>query len=69
MPVEFLGIGATNDGSETRARTGPSFDKDFTIEFGREVIPIVRAEVAKHDAEKARAAAAADRTAVVALSA
>ena len=31
MPVEFLGIGATNDGSETRARSGPSFDKDFTI--------------------------------------
>jgi alkanesulfonate monooxygenase len=31
MPIEFLGIGATNDGSETRPRSGPSFDKDFTI--------------------------------------
>ena len=31
MPVEFLGIGATNDGSETRPRSGASFDKDFTI--------------------------------------
>ena len=31
MPVEFLGIGATNDGSETRPRSGLSFDKDFTI--------------------------------------
>ena len=31
MPVEFLGIGATNDGSETRKRSGPSFDKDFTL--------------------------------------
>ena len=26
MPVEFLGIGATNDGSETRPRRGASFD-------------------------------------------
>ncbi len=24
MPVEFLGIAATNDGSETTARSGPS---------------------------------------------
>jgi len=26
MPVEFLGIAATNDGSETTARSGASFD-------------------------------------------
>src|SRR3954471_18145339 len=31
MPVEFLGIGATNDGSETHARSGGSFDKDYTL--------------------------------------
>ena len=31
MPVEFLGIAATNDGSETGARTGGSFDKDYTL--------------------------------------
>lgn len=27
MPVEFLGIAATNDRSETTARSGASFDK------------------------------------------
>ena len=31
MPVEFLGIAATNDGSEVSARTGGSFDKDYTL--------------------------------------
>jgi alkanesulfonate monooxygenase len=31
MPVEFLGIAGTNDGSETRARSGASFDKDYTL--------------------------------------
>jgi alkanesulfonate monooxygenase len=31
MPVEFLGIGGTHDGSETTARSGPSFDKDYTL--------------------------------------
>jgi len=31
MPVEFLGIGGTHDGSETTARSGASFDKDYTI--------------------------------------
>ena len=31
MPVEFLGIAATNDGSEVGARTGGSFDKDYTL--------------------------------------
>jgi alkanesulfonate monooxygenase len=35
MPVEFLGIGATNDGSETHARSGPAFDKDFTLRLAR----------------------------------
>ena len=30
MPVEFLGIGATNDGSETHPRSGAAFDKDYT---------------------------------------
>ncbi|GLW09116.1 hypothetical protein Misp01_42450 [Microtetraspora sp. NBRC 13810] len=31
MPVEFLGIGGTNDGSETSPRSGPSFDKEYTL--------------------------------------
>ena len=35
MPVEFLGIAATNDGSETTARSGGSFDKDFTLRLAR----------------------------------
>ena len=35
MPIEFLGIAATNDGSETTPRSGPSFDKDFTLRLGR----------------------------------
>src|SRR5580700_4248921 len=35
MPVEFLGIAATNDGSETGARSGPSFDKDYTLRLAR----------------------------------
>ncbi|MBW0091297.1 LLM class flavin-dependent oxidoreductase [Pseudonocardia sp. KRD-184] len=35
MPVEFLGIGATNDGSETHARSGPAFDKAFTLALAR----------------------------------
>jgi hypothetical protein len=29
--VEFLGIVATNDESEVGARTGQSFDKDYTL--------------------------------------
>ncbi|MFJ8467125.1 hypothetical protein [Streptomyces swartbergensis] len=28
MPVEFLGIAATNDGSETTPRSGAAFDKE-----------------------------------------
>ncbi|RLP74997.1 LLM class flavin-dependent oxidoreductase [Mycetocola tolaasinivorans] len=35
MPIEFLGIAALNDGSETRARSGASFDKDFTLRLAR----------------------------------
>ncbi|KFU79803.1 alkanesulfonate monooxygenase [Amycolatopsis lurida] len=35
MPVEFLGIGGTNDGSETRPRSGGVFDKDYTLRLAR----------------------------------
>src|ERR1700733_11721931 len=35
MPVEFLGIAATNDGSEITARSGRSFDKDYTLRLAR----------------------------------
>jgi len=35
MPVEFLGIAATNDGSEITTRSGPSFDKDYTLRLAR----------------------------------
>ena len=35
MPVEFLGIGATNDGTETRPRSGPAFDPEFTLALAR----------------------------------
>jgi alkanesulfonate monooxygenase len=35
MPVEFLGIAATNDGSETASRTGPIFDKEYTLRLAR----------------------------------
>jgi alkanesulfonate monooxygenase len=35
MPVEFLGIAATSDGSETTARSGGSFDKDYTLRLAR----------------------------------
>ncbi|MER7134357.1 LLM class flavin-dependent oxidoreductase [Streptosporangium saharense] len=35
MPVEFLGIGATNDGSETTSRSGPAFDRQFTLRLAR----------------------------------
>lgn len=35
MPIEFLGIAATNDGSETTPRSGTSFDKDYTLRLGR----------------------------------
>jgi len=35
MPIEFLGIGATNDGSETRPRSGGSFDPAYTVALAR----------------------------------
>ena len=35
MPVEFLGMGGTNDGSETHDRSGPAFDRDYTIRLAR----------------------------------
>ncbi|KQQ01572.1 MULTISPECIES: LLM class flavin-dependent oxidoreductase [unclassified Rathayibacter] len=31
MPIEFLGMAALNDGSETRARSGASFDPEYTL--------------------------------------
>jgi alkanesulfonate monooxygenase len=35
MPVEFLGIAATNDQSETVPRSGGSFDKEYTLKLAR----------------------------------
>ncbi|SDN90966.1 LLM class flavin-dependent oxidoreductase [Lentzea jiangxiensis] len=36
MPVEFLGIAATNDGSETTPRSSAgAFDKDYTLRLAR----------------------------------
>jgi alkanesulfonate monooxygenase len=35
MPIEFLGMGATNDGSETRPRTGASFDAGYTLRLAK----------------------------------
>lgn len=35
MPIEFLGIAGLNDSGETHARSGPSFDKDYTLRFAR----------------------------------
>jgi alkanesulfonate monooxygenase len=35
MPVEFLGIAATSDGSEITARSGASFDKEYTLALAR----------------------------------
>ena len=35
MPVEFLGIAATNDGSEISARSGASFEKEYTLRLAR----------------------------------
>src|SRR5687767_11550344 len=35
MPIEFLGMGATNDGSETNRRSNGSFDPEFTIRLAR----------------------------------
>jgi alkanesulfonate monooxygenase len=35
MPVEFLGIAYTNNSSETTARSGASFDKEYTLRLAR----------------------------------
>ncbi|MFJ7996355.1 LLM class flavin-dependent oxidoreductase [Streptomyces sp. NPDC096310] len=35
MPVEFLGIAATHNGSETTPRSGASFDKEYTLKLAR----------------------------------
>lgn len=35
MPIEFLGMGATNDASETNRRGGASFDVDYTVRLAR----------------------------------
>jgi alkanesulfonate monooxygenase len=35
MPVEFLGIAATSDGSEIQARSGDSFDREYTLRLAR----------------------------------
>ncbi|MDF3289748.1 LLM class flavin-dependent oxidoreductase [Streptomyces silvisoli] len=35
MPVEFLGIAATHDGSETSQRSGAAFDKEYTLKLAR----------------------------------
>ncbi|MFG3720791.1 LLM class flavin-dependent oxidoreductase [Streptomyces massasporeus] len=35
MPVEFLGIAATHDGSETTPRSGAAFDQDYTLRLAR----------------------------------
>jgi hypothetical protein len=35
MTVEFLGIAATNDGSEITARSGASFDMDYILRLAR----------------------------------
>ncbi|TDT42065.1 hypothetical protein EV562_10134 [Streptomyces sp. BK208] len=35
MPVEFLGIAATNYGSETTQRSGAAFDKEYTLRLAR----------------------------------
>ncbi|MEV6328940.1 LLM class flavin-dependent oxidoreductase [Streptomyces sp. NPDC051909] len=35
MPVEFLGIAATNDGSESTPRSGAAFDKEYTLRLAR----------------------------------
>ncbi|WP_380285414.1 LLM class flavin-dependent oxidoreductase [Kitasatospora purpeofusca] len=35
MPVEFLGIAATADGTETTARTTAAFDRDYTLRLAR----------------------------------
>ena len=45
MPIEFLGIAGLNDSGETHARSGASFDKDYTLRFARAHEEIGRAHV------------------------
>jgi alkanesulfonate monooxygenase len=35
MPVEFLGIAATSNGSETQPRDGAAFDREYTLRLAR----------------------------------
>jgi alkanesulfonate monooxygenase len=35
MPIEFLGMGGTNDRSETRAHSGPVLDKEYPLRLAR----------------------------------
>lgn len=35
MPVDFLGIGATHDGTEIQPRSGAAFDRDYTVRLAR----------------------------------
>ncbi|MFF2808181.1 LLM class flavin-dependent oxidoreductase [Streptomyces sp. NPDC058000] len=35
MPVSFVGSAMTNDGSETRAHSGPVFDKEYTLRLAQ----------------------------------
>jgi alkanesulfonate monooxygenase len=35
VPVEFLGIAGTNDGSETHPRSGPTFDPEYVLHLAR----------------------------------
>jgi alkanesulfonate monooxygenase len=35
VPVEFLGMGATNDGSETQRRSAGSYDHEYTIRLAQ----------------------------------
>ena len=35
MGIQFLGIAGLNDGGETQARSGASFDRDYTLRFAR----------------------------------
>jgi hypothetical protein len=58
MPVEFLDTAGTNDDSETHARFTGRFDRQGTRRSpgAGHVMPIVRAEVARRDRERARLA-------------
>ena len=44
MPVEFLGMGATNDGTETHPRSGPAFDPEYTVALAQSDLDLVQLE-------------------------